>query len=120
MEQLYIDVDKLLEDNNNDTDVEIQVSLDEKETFGQDNVPFPLRALLNMYMRSYPICYTDYHKGLKVLIKWLQPIIYNDLTSYRRLPEQLRNWELSELAKIIGCREETLFYTILSIHREGK
>lgn len=106
MEAAYIDLDRELED-----------AIEKERT---DTRSFPLRPLLHIYMRTYPLLYTEYHAGLKELVRWLQPIsIGIHSTPYRPLPEQLRSWELNELSKIIGTSEENLFYMILSIHREG-
>lgn len=122
MEQLYIDLDKEEIDNAYGQRSSSSYEIHTETAGGQDNVLIALRSILLLYMRSnHADLYSDYYRGFKHLVAWLQPIALPlKEIPYAKLPLQLSNWEVSELAKILNCNEELVFYTLLSIHNSGE
>ncbi len=74
---------------------------------------FPLDSLLRMYCIGRRILYLDHMKGMKLLIDWLGPFNYEE--SDKLIPWFLQNYEVNELAKLIGTNPDTICETLKDI-----
>lgn len=74
--------------------------------------PFPLKSLLILYVKSDDTTsrlYRDYHTGFKVLHTWLSPIELPDPANFSEIPRVFNNWELNELADIVGTVPKVIY-----------
>lgn len=66
--------------------------------------------LLRLYSKNRTQLYINYFEDFKLLVAWLKPVPPN--RNLPRLPWFAGNYEVQELAKILGTAQEEVFKTL--------
>lgn len=98
----------------------VQVSTEVLTRLANLKKPFPLRALLTIYLNaSKKDLYIDYFAGFKLLVRWLGPIEIPTLVvpSY---PAVCISYEVDRIATILGVHPNLIFHTFMEIHNDHR
>lgn len=92
--------------------------MDAKHTDSITTEDFPLHCLLLLYSAAHSRdVYCDYMAGFKLLAQWLGPIAVPDLPVVE-IPKLCGNWEVQQIARKLGCREDVVYQVVSMLYRE--
>jgi len=80
--------------------------------------PFPLEALLTLYVRCPRLLYLDYFEGFKLLVKWQGPIAPSKLEPME-IPKFLCTYECQELGTILREHPSVIYQELWKLWKHS-
>ena len=93
----------------------------EHQPLNPQDAPFPFDQFMALYFRANPDqMHMNWCEGLKALYAWLAPISLPSKIEWNPLHLALITYDLQQVAKLLGCSYEVLFWLMVAMQRKNK